>query len=278
MTLLQVCAIVALAPLLHGALRRLRLRLQGRPGPPVLQPYRDLAKLWRKNAVLAEDAGPLATAAPGIALGVALAFAAAIPLAAPPAVLDAVVVVALLALGRWIFALAALDLRSGFTAMAASRETSLAALAEPALLLALLGARATAASLALPHGPLAPAGALALAALLVVMLAETARIPIDNQETHYELTMIDEGRALEYGGWQLALVQLAAQTRQLAFFALAAAIVSPSPLGIAAGIAALAVAVALLENAFARLRLFEIPQLLATGIVLAIASLGMRIA
>jgi formate hydrogenlyase subunit 4 len=88
--------------------------------------------------------------------------------------------------------------------------------------------------------------------------------------------MIHEGESLEYGGWQLALLQLAAQTRQLAFFALAAGIVMPSPLGVLAGVATLAVVVTFVENAFARLRLFEIPQLLATGLILAVASIAVR--
>ncbi|HTJ25366.1 MAG TPA: NADH-quinone oxidoreductase subunit H [Candidatus Limnocylindria bacterium] len=275
---MQTLLLVALAPLLHGAMRQLRARLAGRPGPPAVQPYRDLARLWTKQAVLPERASWLALCAPGVALGVALTLAAAVPLfAAPPGALDVVALALVLGLGRWVLAVAALDMRSGFTAMAASREMSLSALTEPALLIALLGARVAGAPPLIPHGNVSIAAALALFAFVVVTLAETARVPIDNQETHYELTMIHEGQVLEYGGWQLAMLQLAAQVRQLAFLAIAAGLLAPNlPIALA-GIVVLSVLITLIENAFARLRLFEIPQLLTTAIVLAVASVGVRI-
>jgi len=278
MTMLQVLAIVIVAPLLHGAMKRLRARLQGRPGPSIWQPYRDLRKLWSKDAVLPEGTGWIVACAPGVSLGVAIALAAAVPLwSQPPAALDVIALALLLALGRWIVAVAALDVRSGFTAMAASRAMTLSSLAEPALLLSLLGARAAPSSFLVPHGNLSVASALALVAFFIVTIAETARIPVDNQETHYELTMIHEGQALEYSGWYLALLELAGYIRQLAFLAIAASLVAPGPLAALAGAGALAVLITLIENAFARLRLFDIPQLLTTAILLAIASVGVRI-
>jgi formate hydrogenlyase subunit 4 len=278
MTIVGVAFIVAFAPLLHGAMKRFRARLQGRPGPSIWQPYRDLRKLWTKEAVLPEGASWIVTCAPGASLGVALVVAAAVPLASDaPAFLDIVAVAFVLALGRWLIAVSALDTRSGFAGMAASREMTLAALTEPALLLALLGARVPGGSMLVPHGNVSIAGAVALLAFGIVTIAETARIPVDNQETHYELTMIHEGQVLEYSGWQLALVNLAGHVRQFALLTIAAGLVVPGPLAALAGAAVLAAGITLIENAYARLRLFEIPQLLVTGILLAAVSVGVRL-
>lgn len=278
MIVIQVLLIAACAPLLHGIMKRLRAHLQHRPGPAIAQPYRDLRKLWNKEAVLPVGVSWITVCAPGISMGVALTLAAAVPLTVqPPAVLDVIALTLVLALGRWMLALAALDTRSEFTAMAASREMTLSALTEPALLLALLGARMAGSSFLIPHGNLSIAGLVALAALLIVTIAETARVPVDNQETHYELTMIHEGQLLEYSGWHLALLNHASYVRQFAFLTIAAGLIAPSPLGALLGAGALAVFITFIENAFARLRLFEIPQLLTTGILLAAISVAVRI-
>lgn len=255
--------VVAFAPLLHGAMRSLRARLAGRPGPPPIQPYRDLAKLLGKERLLAEGTTPLAAAAPGVVLGVALTFAL---LVGSPREIDPVSIVLVLALGRFVLVLAALDTRSGFAGMAASREVTFGALAEPALLLALIGASAAA----------APALACALAAFGLVALVETARIPVDNQETHYELTMIHEGLLLEYSGPHLAALQLAGQIKQCCFLVLAAAMLPGGDGAFAAWVAVLAVGVTLGETALAKLRLFEVPRLTVTACVLAAASVLLR--
>ncbi len=141
----QVLAIVALAPFLQGCMKTLRARLSGRPGPSPLQAYRDLAKLWRKEALLPDGVSVLALLAPGVALGVAATFAAALPLAHSfsSSLIDVVALAMLLALGRFVTTLVALDTRSGFAGMAASREMTFASLVEPALLIALLGGAAT---------------------------------------------------------------------------------------------------------------------------------------
>ncbi|BDE07963.1 formate hydrogenlyase [Vulcanimicrobium alpinum] len=277
MTVLQVLLIAVFAPLLHGAMKTLRARLQGRPGPSVLQPYRDLRKLWSKDPVLPEGVSWIVACAPGVSLGVALTLAAAVPLdAGPPAFLDIVALTLILALGRWIVAVAALDTRSGFAGMAASREMTLSALTEPALLLALLGARLSGGPFLVPHGSFSVAGVVALFAFGVVTIAETARIPIDNQETHYELTMIHEGQSLEYSGWHLAVLNIAGYVRQVAFLTIAAGLIAPGSFAALAGAVLFAVFITFVENAFARLRLFEIPQLLTTGILLAAASVAAR--
>lgn len=281
---LQWLAIVALAPLAHGAMKQLRARLQGRPGPSMLQPYRDLAKLWAKEALLPEGASLVTIIAPGLALGVALTFAAAIPVAgrAAGSIVDIVALAFLLGLGRFVLALAALDTRSAFAGMAASREMTFASLIEPALLTALLGAAALGhgtSLAALRTAPFGLAGALAFGAIFLVLLAETARVPIDNQETHYELTMIHEGLVLEYAGWQLAMLQSAAYVRQLSFLLLAVLLLpgSLSPWVAIGWIIVLAGAITLVETVFAKLRLFEVPQLLVTGFLLALVSIGLRL-
>jgi formate hydrogenlyase subunit 4 len=278
MTIVQVLLISVCAPLMHGAMKSLRARLQGRPGPSVWQPYRDLRKLWGKDAVLPEGVSWIVACAPGVSLGVALTLATAVPLVAgPPVFIDVVALTLVLALGRWVVAVSALDTRSGFAGMAASREMTLSALTEPALLLALLGARVSGGSFLVPHANVSVAGLVALLAFGIVTIAETARIPIDNQETHYELTMIHEGQLLEYSGWHLALLNLAGYVRQFAFLTIAAGLVAPGPVAAIAGAVALAIFITFIENAFARLRLFEIPQLLTTGILLAAASVGARL-
>lgn len=277
---LQFAFLVALAPLLQGVLRSLRAKLQGRPGPLPVQPYRDLRKLWSKEALVPAATSALVIAAPGVVLGVALTFAALVPpiaTAGSPA-MNAVAMALLLTLGRFTLVLAALDVRSGFTAMAASREMTFASLTEAPLILALLSGAVSPAPDAVSAGDTPVAGVLAAGALLLVMLSETARIPVDNQETHYELTMIHEGLVLEYSGWQLALLQLAAYIRQAAFFVLAARMLPGTAWLTMLYVAVFIVMIPLAERIYAKMRLFEVPQLFASATVLALASIGLRIA
>jgi formate hydrogenlyase subunit 4 len=268
---IQFAVLVALAPLLQGLMRTIRAKLQGRPGPAPFQPYRDLQKLWGKEAVLAAGSSAIVVAAPGVVLGVALAFATLVPpaLGAGPLAVDAVAMALLLALGRFALVLAALATRSGFAAMAASREMTFASLTEAPLILALV-------SVAGSYAP--AAGVVAAGALLLVMLSETARMPVDNQETHYELTMIHEGLVLEYSGWQLAALQIAAYVRQAAFFVLAGLMLPGSGIATLGWIAIMIVLIPLVERIYAKMRLFEVPQLFASAMVLALAGVGLRIA
>ena len=283
--LLQIVVLVALAPLLQGAMRSLRARWQARPGPAMIQPYRDLAKHWGKETLVPEGVSPVVGAAPGIAFGVALTFAAALPWIAPGALerwVDVVALAFLLGLGRFALTLAALDTRSGFAGMAASREAAFGALIEPALLLALLSGSALGAGTgfaSLSAVPASSASLLAFAAFALVVLVETARVPIDNQETHYELTMIHEGLLLEYSGRHLAMLQAAAYVKQIAFFALAALLLPGDAWWAHAGwMCALAVAITLVETALAKLRLFEVPQVLGAAFILAATSIGLHLA
>jgi formate hydrogenlyase subunit 4 len=277
---LQFVGLIALAPLLQGLLRSIRAKLQGRPGPAPLQPYRDLRKLWSKEALVPSATSALVVAAPGVVLGVALTFAALVPpiFRTGSTAVNAVAIALLLALSRFVLVLAALDARSGFSGMAASREMTFAALTEAPLILALISAAVSAAPDAVSAGSTPVAGVLAAGALLLVMLSETARIPVDNQETHYELTMIHEGLVLEYSGWELAFLQLAAYVRQAAFFVLAARML-PGTSGLTLlYIVAFILLIPLVERLYAKMRLFEVPQLFASATVLALASIGLRIA
>ena len=257
-------AVLVLAPLLQGIVKTLRARASGRPGPNVFQPYRDLGKLLRKESIVAESTSPIVLAAPGCVLGAALTVAGIVP------ALDPVAIALTLGLGRFVLVLAALDTRSGFEGMAASREITFAALSELPLITAVLGGTL------LPTQPLARA--LGAAALLVVLLFETARIPVDSQETHYELTMIHEGQVLEYGGWQLALLQYAAYVRQLGLLLLAALLLWGGLLATPLWIAGFVIGGALFERGVAKLRLFEVPQLFAIASILALAALGAQLA
>lgn len=269
MNVLQAALVIALAPLLQGTMQRLRARLCGRPGPSVLQPYRDLRKLFSKEAVIVTDTSWLMLAAPGVALGTAVTVAFIVPAFPRVSAVDAFALAATLALGRFVLVLAAVDSRSGFGGMAASREMLFAGLTEAPLILAI-------ASAALGGGVVARL--FAVGALLLVLLSETARVPVDNQETHYELTMIHEGLVLEYSGWHLALVNAASYVRQAALFVLAAALMPGGAFAFGGWLCVLIVAVPLVERRFAKLRLFEVPQLFASATLLAVASIGIRIA
>jgi formate hydrogenlyase subunit 4 len=197
-------------------------------------------------------------------------------------VIDVIALAFLLGIDRFALALAALDTRSAFAGMAASREMTFGSLVEPAMLVALLGGAVlinnTNLSLLLGQ-PFGLAGALAFAAFFLVMLAETSRIPIDNQETHYELTMIHEGLILEYSGWMLAMLQLASQIRQICFMVLASMLLPGGPalwshLG---WVIAMMLAVTVVETLFAKVRLFEVPQLIGSAFILAATSIGLRL-
>jgi formate hydrogenlyase subunit 4 len=280
---LQTLVIIGLAPLLQGAMRAARARMQGRPGPAPWQPYRDLIRYWHQEALQPASASWLVLAAPGVAVGVSVAMAAAVP-ALEAGLLDHLVDVIslmfLLGLGRFILSASALDSGSGFASMAASREAAFSSLVEPVLLVSLVAAIGCCdngvALSGLVSSPFGAAKVLAFGAFFVVILAETARIPIDNQETHYELTMIHEGLALNYGGWQLAMLQFSAWVRQAAFFVLASAMLPGGPVARVLWIIALAAVVTLIETAQAKLRLYRVPDLLVSGSVLALASIALQ--
>jgi formate hydrogenlyase subunit 4 len=294
----QGAAVLVGAPVLIGLMRTVRARLEGRQGPRVTQPLRDLVKLAAKQRVRPEEsswvfaAGPVVLGASAVALAVVTPLATLDPPLAHSA--DFFAVVFVLLAGTVALALAALDTGTAFGGMGASRALTIGALAEPALLVAVLAMSLPAKTSNLPalvragleHPALlvAPARLLALASMLIVVLAESGRLPVDNPATHLELTMINEAMVLEYSGPDLALVSLGEWTRFAVLLGLLVNLlipwgvargpgVAPFALGlvvVAAKVALAATAVAIFEVTTAKLRLFRLPELLAGGFILAV--------
>lgn len=299
--LLQTCLLLALAPLITGCIRNWKARLQNRRGARIWQPYLDLAKFLRKDMVISEHASWIFRAMPYVLFISTLLAGLMMPVvstAAPLSLFGGVLAfVGLLALGRFFLALGGLDPGSAFGGMGSSREMTIAALAEPALMLAIFTVAITAGSTNLSQMLLAaqgptwklfnPAHVLAFAALFIVLLAETGRIPVDNPATHLELTMIHEAMLLEYSGRYLALIEWSASLKQLILLALLANIFFP--IGIAPELSlrafglpllwfggkmlVLAGAVVLVETTNAKLRLFRVPDLLSAAFILAALAL-----
>ena len=299
--LAQTALLLGLAPLLSGVIKNWKAKLQNRRGPRVWQPYFDLLKFLRKDMVVSEHATWIFGVTPHVLMITALSAGLMVPMITARAPLSlfggALALVGLLALGRFFLALAGLDPASAFGGMGSSREMTLSAIAEPAMMLAIFTVAINAgstnlseivqASQGLGWNFLDPAHVLAFAAMFIVLLAETGRIPVDNPATHLELTMIHEAMLLEYSGRHLALIEWAASIKQLVLLALLANIFFP--LGLAAentapalglGLAFFAVkllllagAIVLVEFTNAKLRLFRVPDLLSTAFILATLAL-----
>ena len=297
---LQALLYLALAPLLVGWIRKLEARLQNRRGAPLLQPYRDLRKLLAKEVRVAHTASPLFRVAPYVVFVATWLAAAAVPLLAvelPTAgMADLIVLVGLLALARFFLALAGMDVGTAFGGMGASREMLISALAEPAMLMAVftlaMQAHSTNLSSVVDHQlqiglTLKPSLMFALAGLILVAMAETGRIPVDNPATHLELTMIHEAMILEYSGRHLALLEWAAQIKLVLYGALIAGIFFPwgiaqtfAPAALALGFVAIVAKLLLLglllavaESVLAKMRLFRAPALMNLALLLGLLGL-----
>ena len=294
--ILQTGLLLALAPLISGCIRNWKAKLQNRRGARVWQPYFDLVKFLRKDMVISEHASWIFRAMPYVLFISTLLAGLMMPLVHVSAPLSlfggALAFVGLLALGRFFLALGGLDPASAFGGMGSSREMTIAAVAEPALMLAIFTVAITAGStnlsqmLMAAQGPtwklLNPAHVLAFAALFIVLLAETGRLPVDNPATHLELTMIHEAMILEYSGRYLALIEWSASIKQLVLMALLVNIFfpvgiatdpSPASMGLSlmwflAKLLAIAGAVVLVETTNAKLRLFRVPEMLAVAFTL----------
>ncbi|QJD30677.1 respiratory chain complex I subunit 1 family protein [Methylococcus geothermalis] len=300
LALIQDVLFILLAPLFSGWLKWVKCLLQNRRPPPLWQPYRDLRKLLGKRPVVADTASWLFPATPYVVFGAAALSAAIVPFFAvdlpTAAIADMIVLVSFFALGRFFLALAGMDVGTAFGGMGSSREMTIASLAEPAMLMAIftlaLTASTTNISVAIDYLldtglALRPSFLFALGGLLLVAVAETGRIPIDNPATHLELTMIHEAMILEYSGRHLALIEWAGQVRLMLYGVLIANIFlpwglarefTPEALGIgAAAIAAklgvLAVVLALAETSVAKMRLFRVQEFLGFAYLLSL--LGM---
>ena len=295
---LQTVLAVALAPMLVGFIRWLKARLQGRQGAAPWQPYFELRKLFAKEVVVSRTASWIFVAAPFVVFGTSVVVASLIPLVvAPPGRVisgDLFAAVYLLLLGTFVLALAGLDAGSPFGGMGSSRQMMVVALTEPTVALSIVALAVNAGStsfsqivsrtLSEPAGALGPGHLFAFAALFIVTLAETGRMPVDNPSTHLELTMIHEALVLEYSGPYLALIEWASALKLFVFVALAANLFMPwgialtlAPASLAMAlvsfvvkIAVLGAAIAVLETRVAKLRLFRVPELLSASFVLAL--------
>jgi formate hydrogenlyase subunit 4 len=306
-TAVEAALLVLLAPGVTGYVQKLKARLQCRQGASVLQPYRDLAKLLRKGTVQSDSATPFFRAIPVLVLAATLTTTVMVPVlwapveAASAPLGDAILLLALLALARFLCAIGALDAGGAFGGMGASREMTVGLLVEPAFMMAVFsvavaGGTTDLGELAARRATLAPLAwqapdLLALFAMLILALAETGRIPVDNPDTHLELTMLHEGMLLEHSGPGLACIALATHAKQLVVLALVAGLFFP--VGLARGAAPLEVAIALLafaakvlalatilglvESSYAKLRFFRVPQFLGLGLVCAFVALALRV-
>ena len=299
LALTQALVVAAGAPLLVGVLRTLKARLVGRRGPRPWQPYADLAKLLRKEAVVSTTTSWVFRVTPYVLVATMLVAAVIVPVVASRTALPFAGIILLMYLflvGSFFLALAGLDSGSAFGGMGASREVAVAALAEPTVILAVfaLALRADTTNLGgivarlggEPRLIASPGHLLAFAAFFIVMLAETGRLPVDNPATHLELTMIHEAMVLEYSGRYLALVEWAGAMKLFVFLTLLAnlffpwgvpSLVAPAPillglLALAGKLAVLTVGLAVLETIIAKLRLFRVPELLAGSFALALLS------
>jgi formate hydrogenlyase subunit 4 len=294
---IQLGGVLLAAPILPGIVQWSKARLQGRRGASPLQPYRELRRLSGKSAVDPEGSGPIYRSAPAIVAASILLAGLLVPVAgrAPgwPVGHDALVLVGLLALGRFALAIAVWETGNGFALQGASRDLAVSVSVEAALVLALACAALAAGTTDLRGMAQASAGssvwtspaqALALLAFLLVVVAETGRQPVDNPDTHLELTMIHEGPLLEYAGRDLAFLQWAMAARHWLVLGLAAAIFLPHPSGFLAGLLflpvalfVLALALALGETLVAKLRILLVPRLIGAGASLALLGVVIRL-
>ena len=300
----SMAAALALAPLLSGWVNQCRAWLQNRRAPPLLQPFRTLHKLFWKESVMAHEASSLYRSAPYIVFACMLLASMIIPtistdLPLAPAA-DAIALVGLFALARLFISLAAMDVGTAFGSMGARREMLIGFLAEPALLMVLFTASLLSSSTSLAriverlsHQELAilPSLAFAFVAFTMVSLAENARIPVDNPATHLELTMIHEALVLEYSGRHLALLEWAAALKLFAYSCAGIALFFPWGVANAHDYVALAFALpvlvaklaaggvflALIETTLAKMRIFRVPEFLATAFLLGVLALLVHI-
>jgi formate hydrogenlyase subunit 4 len=294
--LAQAVLVLGLAPLLSGVTRKIKARFLRRRGPSVIQPYRDLLKLIRKETVVAENASWLYRLAPYLIFATTWVAATLVPTFATGlafgAAADLIVIVALLGTARFLLALAGLDVGTSFGGIGSSREMMFATLAEPAMLMVVftLALFAGSTELSSISAYMVGAGlvlsislALALVALIIVSIGENARIPVDNPATHLELTMVHEAMILEYSGRHLAVIEAAAFLKLLLYLSLIACVFTPWGTAAAAASAvsygvgfavylvklgALAFLLVLFETAIAKMRVFRVPDFLGVALML----------
>ncbi len=300
----QMALVVLLAPLLTGFIRLIKARLLRRRGPSMIQPYHDILRLLRKEVVLAENASWLFRVTPYMIFAATWVAAAIIPTFATGLIFswtaDLIAIIALLGSARFFLALAGMDVGTSFGGIGSSREAMIATLAEPSMLLIIFTLALIAGSTQLstiaafmtsPQVGLRVSLAIALIALVMVAIAENARIPVDNPATHLELTMVHEAMVLEYSGRHLAMIELTASLKLLLYMSLIACMFVPWKLavlgegpaaylvGMLAYLVKLAVGGALLalfETATAKMRVFRVPEFLGAALMLGLLATLLR--
>ena len=300
----QMLVVLLLSPLLTGFVRVVKARLLRRRGPPLLQPYRDLIKLARKEAIVADGASWLFRAAPYLIFAATWVAAALVPTFATGLLFswsaDLIVITALLGSARFFLALAGMDVGTSFGGLGSSREMMFATLAEPALIMIVFTLALIAGSTQLstvagfmlsPEVGLRVSLGMALIGLVIVAIAENARIPVDNPATHLELTMVHEAMVLEYSGRHLAMIELSSQLKLLLYVSLIACVFVPWGLapvdagfsahlvGVAAYVGKLAAAgilLALFEPTVAKMRVFRVPDFLGVALMLGLLATLLR--
>ena len=292
----QMGLVLALAPLLIGLVRKIKARLLLRQGPPLIQPYRDLLRLMRKDVVLATSASWLFRVAPYLIFAATWVAASLVPTFRTGLMFswsaDLIAIIALLGCARFFLALAGLDVGTSFGGIGSSREVMIASLAEPAMLMIVFTLALVAGSTQLStmteylvssEVGLRVSLGLALIALIMVAIAENARIPVDNPATHLELTMVHEAMVLEYSGRHLAVIDLAAELKLLLYLSLIACLFAPwgiagegtgllaLAIGVASYVAKLAIGgflLAFFETSIAKMRVFRVPEFLGAALML----------
>jgi len=292
----QMILVLAIAPLFSGFTRKVRARLLGRRGPPLLQTYRDLYRLIQKEVVLADNASWLFRCAPYVVFATTWVALSLIPTFGSGLLFtwsaDLIAIVGLLATGRFFLALAGLDVGTSFGGIGSSREVMIASLAEPAFLMVVftvsLVARSTDLSAISTYMHASAVGlrvslGMALVSLMMIAIAENGRIPIDNPATHLELTMVHEAMVLEYSGRHLAMIELASALKLVVYVSLIGSVFAPW--GVAAPgagvgdyvvgvgfyvgkLAVAGVALALFEAVVAKMRVFRVPEFLGGALML----------
>jgi formate hydrogenlyase subunit 4 len=300
----QMALVLLLAPLFTGFVRKVKARLLLRQGPPLIQPYLDLARLMRKEVVLAENASWLFRVIPYLIFAATWVAASLVPTFRTGLLFswsaDLIAIIALLGSGRFFLALAGLDVGTSFGGIGSSREVMIASLAEPAMIMIVFTLALIAGStqlstiaefMASPQVGLRVSLGLALFGLVMVAIAENGRVPVDNPATHLELTMVHEAMVLEYSGRHLALIELSSSLKLILYVSLLACVFLPwgiesaggSPLTLAVGVSAYlgkltlgGFLLALFETSIAKMRVFRVPEFLGAALMLGLLATLLR--
>ncbi|MBB6283893.1 respiratory chain complex I subunit 1 family protein [Geobacillus subterraneus] len=301
----QTAIIILLAPFIQGVIKKTKARMQNRIGPSVWQPYYDLMKFMKKDAVLSVHSSWISIITPYIVFASIVAAGLFIPTYMMDNgwsfIGDAILIVYLFGVARFFTALSALDAGGSFGGMGSSREMALSAIAEPALLLAMFAVCLSGGTMRLPDlvaslinsewNWFSPPYGLAFFAMLIVLIAETGRIPVDNPDTHLELTMVHEGMLLEYSGRYLGLMMWAAQIKQLLLFSLFINLFFPWGIAVSGDgsytiaslllyvvkLVALGMLLAFIETMYAKIRLFKVPKLLGSSMILSLLAILLQV-